>query len=104
MNRCPFLCHPERSRGICSSADHYWKRGLRSSKRILIFSNEPGRRVEREKTSVFIKVNALGEHARSQNPLVIRTRAGEMTILFERRIPRFQERSAELQIPRLRSG
>ena len=28
--------------------------------------------------------------------------AGEMTILFEYRIPRFQERSAEPQIPRLR--
>jgi hypothetical protein len=28
----------------------------------------------------------------------------EMTILFEHNIPRFQERSAELQIPRLRSG
>ena len=28
----------------------------------------------------------------------------EMTILFEDRITRFQERSAELQIPRLRSG
>jgi hypothetical protein len=28
----------------------------------------------------------------------------EMTILFEESIPRFQERSAELQIPRLRSG
>jgi hypothetical protein len=28
----------------------------------------------------------------------------EMTILFEYSIPRFQERSAELQIPRLRSG
>jgi hypothetical protein len=25
MNRCPFLCHPERSRGICSSADLSWK-------------------------------------------------------------------------------
>jgi len=24
-NRCPFLCHPERSRGICSSADLSWK-------------------------------------------------------------------------------
>jgi hypothetical protein len=28
----------------------------------------------------------------------------EMTISFEYSIPRFQERSAELQIPRLRSG
>jgi hypothetical protein len=28
----------------------------------------------------------------------------EMTILLEHSIPRFQERSAELQIPRLRSG
>jgi hypothetical protein len=28
----------------------------------------------------------------------------EMTILFEHSIPCFQERSAELQIPRLRSG
>ena len=28
----------------------------------------------------------------------------EMRILFEHRIPRFQERSAEPQIPRLRSG
>jgi hypothetical protein len=28
----------------------------------------------------------------------------EMQILFDHRIPRFQERSAELQIPRLRSG
>jgi hypothetical protein len=28
----------------------------------------------------------------------------EMRILFEHHIPRFQERSAELQIPRLRSG
>jgi hypothetical protein len=28
----------------------------------------------------------------------------EMTILFEYSIPRFQERSAEPQIPRLRSG
>jgi hypothetical protein len=27
-----------------------------------------------------------------------------MTILFENSIPRFHERSAELQIPRLRSG
>jgi hypothetical protein len=26
MERCPFLCHPERSRGICSSADLSWKR------------------------------------------------------------------------------
>jgi hypothetical protein len=24
-NRCPFLCHPERSRGICGSADLSWK-------------------------------------------------------------------------------
>ena len=23
--RTPPLCHPERSRGICSSADHSWK-------------------------------------------------------------------------------
>jgi hypothetical protein len=30
--------------------------------------------------------------------------AGEMTILFEHGIPRFQGMSAELQIPRLRSG
>jgi hypothetical protein len=30
--------------------------------------------------------------------------AGEMTILIEYSIPRFQERSAEPQIPRLRSG
>jgi hypothetical protein len=29
------------------------------------------------------------------------SRAGEITILFEQRISRFQERSAELQIPRL---
>jgi hypothetical protein len=35
-NRCPFLCHPERSRGICGSADHYWKRGIRRSNRIVI--------------------------------------------------------------------
>jgi hypothetical protein len=28
----------------------------------------------------------------------------EMRILFDHRIPRFQERSAEPQIPRLRSG
>src|SRR5450631_1113589 len=27
-NRCPFLCHPERSRGICSSAEVSWKRGI----------------------------------------------------------------------------
>src|SRR5579859_3302893 len=25
-NRCPFLCHPERSRGICGSTDPSWKR------------------------------------------------------------------------------
>ena len=24
-NRCPFLCHPERSRGICGSTDLSWK-------------------------------------------------------------------------------
>src|SRR5258708_4029802 len=33
----PF-CHPERSRGICSSADHHWKCGIRCPKRILISS------------------------------------------------------------------
>jgi hypothetical protein len=26
LNRNPLLCHPERSRGICSSADFSWKR------------------------------------------------------------------------------
>jgi hypothetical protein len=35
------------------------------------------------------------------NPLVMGTRADEMRILFEHRILRFQERSAEPQIPRL---
>jgi hypothetical protein len=33
----PFpVCHPERSRGICSSADLSWKLGIRWSKRICI--------------------------------------------------------------------
>ncbi len=34
----------------------------------------------------------------------LQTSSPEMRISFEHRIPRFQERSAELQIPRLRSG
>jgi len=37
----------------------------------------------------------------SIHPLVMRTRADEMRILFEHRILRFQERCAEPQIPRL---
>jgi hypothetical protein len=37
-------------------------------------------------------------------PVPRRAGAGEMTILFEGRIPSFHETSADLQIPRLRSG
>src|ERR1700733_11269303 len=36
LNRCPFLCDPERSRGICSSTDLSWKSQLLSSSRIVI--------------------------------------------------------------------
>jgi hypothetical protein len=35
-NQNPLLCHPERSRGICSSADLSWKRLIPCSNRIVI--------------------------------------------------------------------
>ena len=43
----------------------------------------------------------VGERVRGQNPLIVRTGAGERIILFEHRIRGFQLWSAELQIPRL---
>jgi hypothetical protein len=36
MERRPFLCHPERSRGICSSADLSWKRRISSHDKFVI--------------------------------------------------------------------
>ena len=36
------ICHSERSRGICSSADLSWKRGIQCSSRTLTSSKEPG--------------------------------------------------------------
>jgi hypothetical protein len=42
LNRCAFLCHPERSRGICSSADLSWKHGI-SSRHKLVISTEAQR-------------------------------------------------------------
>jgi hypothetical protein len=36
MEPLPFLCHPERSRGICSLADLCWKRGILFSNKIVI--------------------------------------------------------------------
>src|SRR5579863_9312333 len=76
----PF-CHPERSRGICSSADRSWKRGILSSNRI----------VYSPKVLVFFVKRLV--ICRLPSSLL------EMSILFEHSISRFQEQSAELQIP-----
>jgi hypothetical protein len=46
----------------------------------------------------------LGEHKWKPQISPLRYAPVEMTNLWRGEIPRFQERSAELQIPRLRSG
>src|SRR5258708_1850247 len=87
MNRCPLLCHLERSRGMCTSAELMWNRRIRHSK---------------------WRIRGLvGLRWRARVPanlLLVRTRAGEMTTLFKHLNPHYHERYADLQIPRLRSG
>jgi hypothetical protein len=136
-NRCPFLCHPERTRisyftaltsatyvvlpkenhtQLIEAATLDRKSGgaegsavprtfpgnaeYDAQEHCHLACSAPndlgsGAGVLAQKIGVFVKKLVI---SRLQSSLL------EMRILFEHRIPRFQESSAEPQIPRLRSG
>jgi hypothetical protein len=84
LNRCAFLCHPERSRGICSSADLSWKHGISSRHRIVIstgaYPDFLSRCAGQDRVCAFLLRKAHDVCQRHQHPQEIRGSAVERSL------------------------